>query len=199
MRMIARVALSLALLLNLSVTRADLDRAVQLARWPHTDAERAHFHDRYLFPLGSVPGPVATNPVAIQLEVITEFRRIELLVEEHDRIQDLFARGGTDDVVATMRPWREKVAIGVYLLLPGGNDASIPPAEIVVDGAGVQPAHLAARGAFHTSARLRGAFADCILDALFDAAVIGQTMRQVTVVVAGREAARTAIDFSALE
>jgi hypothetical protein len=197
--MIARVVFSLALLLNLSVTRPDLDRALALARWPHTDAERARFHDRYLVPVGSAQGPVATVPVAIQLEVVTEFRRIELLAEEHDRVQDLFGRGGTDDVVEAMRPWKGRLAIGVYLLLPGGSDASIPPTQVVIDGVGGQPARSAARSAFHTSAQLRGSFADCILDAVFDAGAIGQTTREVRVIVAGRELAHAAIDFSALE
>ena len=134
------------------------------------------------------------------LEVITEFRRIELMVEEHDQVQDLFGRGGTDDVVDAMRPWRGKVAIGVYLALPGGSDAWVPPVDVVIDGVGVQRAALAARTAFHTSSRFRGAsIADHIVDAVFDAAAIGQTTRDVAVVVDGRPLARASIDFSTLD
>ena len=197
--MAARVALSIALLLNLSVTRADLERAVAFARWPHTDAERVRFHDRYLTVIGGVQGPVTTTPVAIQLEVITEFRRIELMTEEHDQIQDLFGRGGTDDVVEAMRPWRGKTAIGVYLLLPGGADAWTPTVNVVVDGVGAEPAYIAARTAFHSSSHLRASLADRIVDAVFSAAAIGQTTRDVHVVVEGHELARASVDFSALE
>ena len=197
--MTGRVALSVLLLLNLSVARADLERAVALARWPHTDAERARFHDPYLIPVGRAAGPVVLTPVVLQLEVITEFRRAELMTEEHDLVQDLFGRGGTDDVVEAMRPWRGKLAIGAYLLLPGGADAWIPPTDIRIDGVGTQPARLAARSAFHSSAQLRGSFADSILDATFDAAAVGQARRDVTVIVAGRELARASIDFSQLE
>jgi hypothetical protein len=195
---IGRVALSLALLLNLSVTRPDIERALALARWPHTDAERARFHERYLTVVGSSSGPVAIRPVALQLEVITEFRRAELLAEEHDRVQDLFGRGGTDDAVEALRPWRGKIAIGAYLLLPGGRHASVPPIDIAVADAGTQPAHTAAR-AFHTSSGLHNASADFVVDAVFDAAAIGQTARDVRVIVNGRELARARIDFSTLE
>ncbi len=194
-----RLALSIALLLNLAVTRAELERAVALARWPHSNAERAAFHDRYLIPLASAAGPVVTAPVVTQLEVITEFRRIELMVEEHDAVQDLFGRGGTDDVVETMRPFRRKVAIGVYLLLPGGGDAWVPPVDVVVDGVGTARASFAARTAFHTSSRLRGSFADHIVDAVFDAGAIGQTSRDVRVAVNGKAAARARVDFATLE
>jgi hypothetical protein len=196
---LGRVALSLALLLNLSVTRPDIERALALARWPHTDAERARFHERYLTVVGSSSGPVAVTPVVLQLEVITEFRRVELLAEEHDRVQDLFGRGGTDDVVEALRPWRGTIAIGAYILLPGGKHAPVPPIDIAVAGAGTQPAHIAARTAFHTSSGLHSASAAFVVDAVFDAAAIGQTARDVRVIVNGRELAGARIDFSTLE
>ena len=190
----------LALLLQLPLARPDLERAVALARFPHSDTERTQFHDRYLTALRRVSGPVTTTPVVFQLEVITEFRRVELLVEEHDRVQDLFGRGGTDDVVEAMRPWRGKVAIGAYLLLPGGTDAVVPPVDIVIDGVGTAPARPATRGAFHTSSSLHGAMlADAVVDAVFDAAKVGRTTRTVHVMVGGREIARADIDFPTLE
>jgi len=199
MRISALVSLAL-LALPSPLTRTDLERAVALARFPHTDAERTQFHDRYLTVVGRASGPVTTTPLAMQLEVITEYRRVELLVEEHDRVKDLFGRGGTDDVVAAMRPWQGKVAIGAYLLLPGGSGAPVSPVEIIVDGAGAAPAGPAARSAFHTSSGLHGAtLADVVVDAVFDAAAIGRTTRTVHVVVGGREVAQARIDFSALD
>src|SRR5215831_3055587 len=164
--MLISALVSLALLLPSPITRVDLERAVALARFPHSDAERTQFHDRYLTVVGRTSGPATTIPVVFQLEVITEFRRVELLVEEHDRVQDLFGRGGTDDVVEAMRPWRGKVAVGAYLQLPGGSDAVVPPVDIVIDGVGTAPARPATRGAFHTSSSLHGAMlADAVVDA----------------------------------
>jgi hypothetical protein len=198
--MLISALVSLALLLPSPITRADLERAVALARFPHSDAERAQFHDRYLTVVGRAAGPVTTTPVAIQLQVITEFRRVELLVEEHDRVNDLFARGGTDDVASAMRPWGDKVSVGAYLVLPGGTRTPVPPVEIVVDGVGAESARPAARTAFHTSSDLHGAtLADAVVDAVFDATKVGRTRRMVHVVVAGREIAHAAIDFSSLE
>ena len=191
---------SLALLLASPITRADLERAVALARFPHSDAERTRFHDRYLTVVGHASAPVTTTPVVFQLEVITEFRRVELLVEEHDRVEDLFGRGGTDDVVEAMRPWRNKVAVGAYLLLPGGSDAAVPPVDIVVDGVGGEPARLATRAAFHTRSSLHPTvLADAVVDAVFDAGKIGATTRTVHVLVDRREIAQADINFSTVD
>src|SRR5215472_17948523 len=103
--MLLSALVTLALLLQSPLTRANLERAVALARFPHTDAERTNFHDRYLTVVARASGPATTTPLVVQLEVITEFRRVELLVEQHDSVKDLFGRGGTDDVVEAMRPW----------------------------------------------------------------------------------------------
>src|SRR5436190_8215507 len=69
----------------------DIQRATELARWPHTDAERSQFHKRYTI---VVNGPAVEYFALETIEVTTPFRRLELIAEEHARINDLFARGG---------------------------------------------------------------------------------------------------------
>ena len=58
MRIGALVSLVL-LALPSPLTRTDLERAVALARFPHTDAERTKFHDRYLTVVSRASGPVS--------------------------------------------------------------------------------------------------------------------------------------------
>jgi hypothetical protein len=36
------------------LTRADMERALALARWPASDRERARFHERYSVPVSDV-------------------------------------------------------------------------------------------------------------------------------------------------
>jgi hypothetical protein len=66
--------------------RPAMTRALKLARWPATDADRSAFHSRYLFDVRVEPNA----PIRIdRIEVITEFRRLELIAEHHARLNDL--------------------------------------------------------------------------------------------------------------
>src|SRR5204862_4399305 len=71
-----RLAFAVALVITLGST--EIERAQQMAR--SREAERAQFHRRYLFDL---PGDTVT-----QLEVITEFRRLVMITEDHLRLGD---------------------------------------------------------------------------------------------------------------
>ena len=113
--MLVRATLAIALLLNLSVSRSDLERAAALARWPHTDAERTAFHDRYLFLTVDPQAPLTLDPKVLQIEVVTEFRRMELIAEEHLRLADNFGRGDSDELVRVTQPWRGRLAVDVHL------------------------------------------------------------------------------------
>ncbi len=204
----ARAVLPLMLLLSLSLSRADVERAVSLARWPHTDAERAHFHDPY-FVFTATDGLGQARTMVVEVEVVTEFRRVELLAEEHERLNDNFGRGGTDGVFQALRPWRGKVAVDVHLQLPfqtsqlpesSAQTIPIPPTEIEVSGVGKLPA----RQVFRTVATARSGFSPQwlqgnIVEALFDTAAVGRTTRDVRVTVDGHELVRVAANFATLE
>src|SRR5712691_5525749 len=53
---------------NIQLTTQDIQRATELARWPHTDAERAQFHKRYTV---AVNGPAVDYFVVEAIEVTT--------------------------------------------------------------------------------------------------------------------------------
>jgi hypothetical protein len=200
--MTGRAALSILLLLNLSLTRPDLERAVALARWPHTDAERVRFHDRYLF-LTVDPHALPTNDTKVlQIEVVTEFRRLELMAEEHLRFGDSFGRAGSDEMLEALRPWRGRLAVDVHFQLPPcgeGCSPIIPGTQVMIDGVGARPASAAIRGGLYARSGLSPLALGSMAEATFDAAAIGQTTREVRILVDGKELARVAIDFAALE
>src|SRR6185295_16709423 len=183
-------------LINLSLSRADMERAASLARWPHTDTERTQFHDRYLFLAIDPAAPLAGGTHVLQIEVVTEFRRLELLAEAHARLGDSFGRGGSDELVEALRPWRGRLAIDVHLQLPWcGEDCTpaIPPTDVAIDGVGTAHASPAARVPLYAHTGLSPAVLGSMAEATFDAAGVGQRTREVRVLVEGRELARTTI------
>jgi hypothetical protein len=200
--MVVRLVLSIALLLNLSLTRVDMERAASLARWPRTDAERARFHDRYLFLTIDPSAPLAGETHVLQIEIVTEFRRMELLAEAHARLGDSFGRGGSDELVDALRPWRGRLAIDVHLQLPScGEDCSpiIPPTDVVIDGVGHAHTTPAVRVPLYARTGLSPAVLGSMAEGMFDAAAVGQRAREVRVLVEGRELARALVDFGKLD
>ncbi|MGE5245757.1 MAG: hypothetical protein ACM3SQ_16160 [Betaproteobacteria bacterium] len=188
------------LAIDLHLTTADLERAVALARFPHSDDERAQFHRRYVV---AVNAPPIDGWAAGQVEVITPFRRVEMMAEEHRRLNDLWGRGGVKDVEEAIRPWRGRVSIVAHLTLrPGmGYVAGVPPIEVVVGGPGRVPALDVRRTPL---SNCPGDMAGCALtgglvEAIFDATALGRSPRPVTVVSPDGRLARTTIDFGAIE
>jgi hypothetical protein len=186
------------LAINLTVSRADMERALELARWPHTAAERVRFHDQYLVIVdssASTSGGVSVQ----QVEVITEFRRLELIAEGHARLNDLFGRSGVREAEDALRPWRGLVAIDAYLRLPDPR-MPIPPTDILVDGVGTARAYASHPPVIYAKTGLSpAALQGNTAEAVFSARSVGQRVRRVRVFVNNQELARAAVDFSKLE
>jgi len=184
---------------NIQLTTQDLQRATELARWPHTDAERAQFHKRYTIAINS---PTVEYFAVENIEMTTPFRRMELIAEEHARINDLFARGGVRDAELALRPWRDQLSIVARLrfdltkLLPG-----VPDLDIALEGS--SPAFPTAT----TSSRIeiaidngdRSQLVGGLVEAVFDVQAVGQTKGPVVIRWNGKEIARAAVDFAAIE
>jgi hypothetical protein len=195
--------------LSVRLSRSDLERAIALARWPHTDLERVRFHDRYLTVVDGHLTPLSTTPLVIQVEIITEFRRAELIAEEHDRMGYAFGAARLDEVVDALRPWRGLLTIDAHLQLPGGCGpfadtpntcaSPLPPTEISVDGLGNAVARSAIRPFWYARSGTSPLPLGNVVEAPFAAAAIGQTTRDVRVIVDGRQLASVSIDFSTLE
>ncbi len=201
MRRVASCASVAALLLAqearaliVPLTRADMPRALRLARWVSSDTDRARFHARYDAPVSATTIEYLTLQ---RVEVITEFRRLELVAEAHERVDDGFGRGGLDEVVEAMRPWRGRLSIVAHLAV-GATMAyitGVPPVDVTVD-----PDHpLAPLDLRRTPIYGHNSMTGLEVEAVFDPVRIGQTRRIVDVTWGQRRFARVAIDFSAID
>lgn len=180
--------------LDLSLSRLDMKRALAIARWPSSDRDRARFHEAYIF---HVDGPTVEYITVDRIEVITEFRRLELMAEQHEGVKDNWGRAGFQDVEEAVRPWRDRVSIVTHLRFDGANRVIpiLPAVTIRLGGdhnilpIDVRPAAIVGRGA-PTGERL---------EAMFDAKAVGQASHPIFVRWDGRELARLTIDFARLE
>jgi hypothetical protein len=178
----------------------DIQRSTELARWPHTDAERAQFHKRYTI---VVNGPTVEYFALETIEVTTPFRRLELIAEEHARINDLFARGGDRrDAEAALRPWRDQVSIVARLrfdltkLIPG-----VPDVDVSLEGPNIvfPITTNSSRIDIAIDNGARTQIVGGLVEAVFDVRAVGQTTGPVVVRWNGKEIARAAVDFAKME
>jgi hypothetical protein len=182
--------------LNLGLTPADMQRALTLARWPTSAADQSRFHDRYVFP---VNGPTVEYFAVQKLEVITEFRRLELIAEEHARINDTFGRAGLHEVEEALRPWRRRVSIIVTLIFdPTKYITGVPPVGMALEGPTlIAPLDTTRKGLY--SGGDRPVLIGAVVESIFDAALVGQALRPVFIHRDGKVIARPPIDFATLE
>ena len=182
----------LAFFLLLSLRPADVERAVGLARWPTSDAARARFHAMYINRFAA-PGTPA-GPVVESIEVLTEFRRTELIAEAHERLHDMFARGGYQDAIDAVKPWHGQVSI-VARVQFGLVTVGTPDIGVALMGADA-PAPLSAK---MTPIYAHDAVVGGDFEVFFAAAAIGQSIRIVTVRSNGAEIARAPVDFGLID
>jgi len=173
----------------------DLQRALVLARWPTSDAERARFHERYTFPIN---GPTIEYFALQKAELITEFRHLELIAEQHARINDMFGRGGTKDVEDALQPWRGRLTVVLSLAFDISRYITGPPElRLAFDGPTILlPADVKSTGVY--SREKKPILLGATIEAEFDSGPIGQEMRNLLIYRSGREIARVAVDFAKL-
>jgi hypothetical protein len=183
---------------NPQLTAQDIQRATELARWPHTDAERAQFHKRYTI---VVNAPAVEYFVLETIEVTTPFRRMELIAEEHARINDLFAGGGVRDAEEALRPWRDRLSIVARLrfdltkLIPG-----VPELDLTIEGPdAVFPMTTNSSRIDIRTVNFRTQIVGGLVEAVFDVRAAGETTGPVVVRWNAKEIARVAVDFARME
>ncbi len=182
---------------NVQLTQEDIRRATELARFPHTDADRRQFHNRYTIVVNS---PVVEYFAVEKIEVITPFRRMELIAEEHARINDLFARGGLQDAEDAVRPWRDRVSIVTHLrfdltkLVPG-----VPTTDVTLEGSRHVDSIAIKTSEIHSRDSDQAWLVGALVEAAFDIQDVGQTTQQVVVRCNGKEVARVTVGFAAME
>ncbi|MBI2834833.1 MAG: hypothetical protein HYX76_10460 [Acidobacteria bacterium] len=184
--------------INLALSRSDLERAVALARWPHSDSDRARFHAPYIV---AVKGLLVDYVIVDRIEVITGFRRLELLAEEHARLNDLWGRPGVRDAEEALRPWRDRVSIVAHLRFQVANQyiTGVPPVAVALgEPEPVAPIDVRRLGMYRSDDH-GSVLIGATVETTFDARSVGQTVRQVLVRWDGRELARATMDFARLE
>ena len=143
-----------------------------------------------------VPDALA-SPTVESIEIITEFRRMEMIAEAHAAANDLFARGGAiRDAEEALKPYRGQLSIVAHVQF-GLLTIGAPNVIIAVTG-GPSPTPQA------VDAKMKGIYVGDSLvggdfEAIFRADSIGQTTRVVTVTSNGAQLQRVTVDFGALE
>jgi hypothetical protein len=199
--------LVVALAFVATVGSAEIERAQQVAR--SRDAERTQFHRKYLF---DVPG----DPVR-QIEVITEFRRLVMVTEDHLRLGDQMFSRSVRDAEAALAPTRGLLTLKAQLRFHPLNTYAAIPAFRLAIGPPTPPASafpaappVAAAlvaldtqvtGQYSMPFKTRDGHAVSILTgATLQADIppsrVGQASRPVGVVLDGKELVRTPIDFA---
>jgi hypothetical protein len=182
--------------LTLRLTPGEIQRALILARWPTTDQDRARFHERYLF---AVDSPTVDYFAVRSVEVITEFRRLELIAEEHARVNDTFGRAGLAEVEAALRPWRARLSIVVSLAFdPARYITGVPPVDMALEGPTLIAPLETSRGGVYGQGP-HPVLVGGRIESTFDADAVGQELRPVFIHRNGDLIARVPIDFSKLE
>jgi hypothetical protein len=185
-----------AVALIVSMGAADMERALAIAR--ARDSERQQFHSRYVFNLN--------DPAVTRIEVVTEFRRLVVIAEDHVlRGDSMFTRGlrAAEQALAPTRgmltlraqvrfnPLNVFVVLPAYALAVGSPAGALQPVDTQVTPQYSAP--FKARGKTQTS--LIGA----TLEATVPSEAIGQLARPVAVTLDGKEVTRAAVDFSRIE
>ena len=177
--------------LDVTVGHGEIERALAIAR--ASEAERARFHRRYIFPV--------SDATVTQLEIISEFRRFVIAGEDRLRHGDWMFTRGTHAAEQALAPWRGLATIAVRLRFhPLNTYISVPPVELTV---GVKPVAVrttpqfavALPGQKNTATSLLGA----VIEADFPTASLGQTTRSIQVVLDGKELAKLTVDFAQIQ
>ena len=185
-------------LLVSAMSSADIERALALAR--ARDAERQQFHRRYIVDL--------EDPVVTRLEVTTEFRRLELMAEEHVLRGDWMFTRSLRAAQAAMAPTHGLITLRAQLRFhPLNTFVESPPYAIALGGTAngsLEPVETQITPQFSAPYKTRdrktlSSLIGAVLEATVPAARIGQSVRALAVTLEGRSVARTTIDFSRLD
>jgi len=193
------VRLLLLFALVLSMNGSEIERAQQVARG--RDSERQQFHRRYVFDL--------RDDTVTQIEVITEFRRLVLISEEHIFRGDwLFSRSVRSGEQA-LAPTHGLATIRATVRLNPLNTFITPPAYLLAmsaDDAGSSPVVLETQVTPQMSVPFRGrdgktasSLVGATIEANLPSVQLGQTARVLSVIHDGKEVARTTVEFGKLD
>ncbi len=172
-----------------SIDRADADRALKIAR--SRLAAREAFSNRYSI---EVLAPTVDLYTLERIEIVTEFRRMERIAEDRLPVDATFGAGGTDELIAAIRPWRHRLSVVAHLQLGHGLLGANPPVTtIAIDGQ--TPISVTVR----TFGGGKGPPTAADAEAIFDSTPITSSRHTIRVLCNGAEVARQEVDFSRFE
>lgn len=182
--------------INLSVTPADIERALTIAR--DQDRARERFHAPYIV--------TVNDPFVERIEIVTEYRRVVLLAEDRIRKGDrAFAYSGRLAANA-LEPWRNRVSVLARLRFhPHNAYVDVPRVEVSADGPNADLALIGVLKepilALPDPNNLGGQVPvlGAVAEGVFDAKLIGQTRRMITVRMDGKVLITRQLDFAAVE
>jgi hypothetical protein len=176
--------------LKIGITPDDVDRALTIAR--SRAAERESFHAPYI--------QVVNTRFIERVEVVSEYRRVVLLAEEQAARGDRFFGYSVTRATDALQVWRRRVAVVARVRFhPQNNYVDAPPVTIRLagnDGAlvGVKRDAILAQPPGRT-----GEFVPVIgavVEGVFEAAALGQFVRDFVIELDGNELGRVTFNFS---
>jgi hypothetical protein len=193
------IRLLFAVGLVLSMSGAEIERAQAVAR--ARDSERQQFHQRYVI---SLP-----DPVVPQIEVVTEFRRLVIIAEDHVLRGDWMFTRSVRAAVEALAPTRGVITIKAEVRFSPLNAFVEPPPYTLAIGASSAGSALEAVSTQLTpqysvpfttrDGKTLSSLIGADLEAKTSAGQTGQTARAIGVMLSGKEITRTTVDFSRLD
>ena len=192
-----RLLLPFALVLSMS--GGDIERAQQVARG--RDSERQQFHRRYVFEL--------RDATVAQIEVITEFRRLVLITEEHILRGDWMFSRSVPTGEQAIAPFRGFVTLrGTVRFNPLNTYIAPPPYQMALGaaagGTATFPLDTRVSPQYSVPFKARdGKTASTLVGATLEADIpsvqLAQTSRAVAVALEGKELGRVTVEFGRLD
>ena len=180
--------------LILQPTAKDVERALKLAQ--AREAKRAEFHKPYIVH--------PDHPALEQLEAITEYRRYVMATEEQLRMGNWLFAQSAQRAQEKLASWRGRLTVAARLRFhPQNTLIGLPPYELAIANPDLAPLELTRTpiNAMLSGRRndLQAPLIGATLEAVFDAAVVGQTARPVILSLNGQPVASVIFDFSKLD
>jgi hypothetical protein len=187
------VAATHAAALKIDISHEDIERALTLGR--AREDERARFHALYIQKVDA--------PFIERVEIVSEFRRVVLMVEEQIARGDRFFAYSSMRAVNALQVFRKRVSVVARVRFhPQNNYVGVPPVTISLIGneralIGVksEPVYAIGSGKPDEFVPILGA----VIDGSFDAAALAQAKREFRIALDGRELGRVAFDFATVE
>ena len=180
--------------IDLDITFEKIDAGQRIARG--SEQERAAFHRPYQFTAG--------DPSIEKIEVISEYRRLVLMTEERIARGDHSFALSRRAVEEALQPYYRRVSVVARARFPVQNVyVTAPAVDIVLTGPSGDVLRLDLRNTTQYFAMVAPSLSVPIMgvdgEAVFDATLIGQSIRTAIVRVGDKEAVRVPIDFSRLD